>query len=66
MKQAGEALRYFSLVSTLDTPQHVAAQALRVDERTQARHAQLIAQPSTPSSGASAHQLRARARSLTY
>ncbi|RQM46953.1 XRE family transcriptional regulator [Paraburkholderia bannensis] len=64
LKHAGEVLRYFSLVSTLGTPQHVAAQELRieclfpVDEATEARHARLFAQhaaSSGQSSDAQAH-----------
>ena len=45
----GEVLRYFSMVTTVGTPQNVAAQELRVecmfpaDEATEARHHQLLA-----------------------
>ena len=45
----GEVLRYFSMVTSVGTPQTVATQELRLeglfpaDDATQARHAQLFA-----------------------
>jgi len=47
--RAGEVLRYFSMVSTVGTPQNIAAQELRLecmfpaDDATEVRHRQLLA-----------------------
>ncbi|HWT35981.1 MAG TPA: helix-turn-helix transcriptional regulator [Paraburkholderia sp.] len=49
----GRVLRYFSMVTTVGAPQHVAAQELRLecmfpaDDETEARHLQLLAVDST-------------------
>jgi hypothetical protein len=49
----GEVLRYFSMVTSVGTPQTVAAQELRLeclfpaDDSTEARHAQLFAASAT-------------------
>ncbi|NML30563.1 helix-turn-helix domain-containing protein [Paraburkholderia antibiotica] len=49
----GKVLRYFSMVSTVGTPQNIAAQELRVecmfpaDDETEARHSQLLAAHAT-------------------
>ncbi|MGF6294711.1 helix-turn-helix domain-containing protein [Paraburkholderia sp. BR13444] len=50
----GVVLRYFSMVTTVGTPQNVAAQELRIesmfpaDEATEARHQQLLAKHALP------------------
>ncbi|MBB5442385.1 MULTISPECIES: helix-turn-helix domain-containing protein [unclassified Paraburkholderia] len=59
----GVVLRYFSMVTTVGTPQNVAAQELRIecmfpaDDATEARHRQLLAAHASPQPPISANRM---------